>query len=168
MVVVRSAVAADALGAARVHVRSWQWAYRGAIAQNYLDSLTPEECAHRYQFGRIGIGLPSTLVAVDDSTICGLATMGLSRDEDLPNFGELFAIYVDPAYLRTGVGRLLITAARARLRRIVTAASLWVADGNIRARQFYEIDGWSFDGGRRTATYGDVALELVRYRCMPV
>jgi GNAT superfamily N-acetyltransferase len=169
MTEVRPAVPEDAYDVARVHVRSWQSAYRGLIAQEYLDSLEPEAWASRYTFGRMGIRLPSTLVAVDGSTICGLATTGLCRDIDLSNFGELMAIYVDPAYMRTGVGRLLITAARERLRAVgVMEALLWVLDGNVRARRFYERDGWRFDGTRRTRTYGNVPVEEVRYRRTPL
>jgi GNAT superfamily N-acetyltransferase len=164
MTEVRAAVPEDADGVARVQVRSWQWAYRGLIAQTYLDSLEPETWAGRYTFGRVGIGLPFTQVAVDGSTICGLATTGLCRDEDLSNFGELMAIYVDPAHAGTGVGRVLIAAARERLRAASTQAALWVLDGNVRARCFYERDGWSFDGTHRTRTYGNVPVQEVRYR----
>jgi GNAT superfamily N-acetyltransferase len=163
---VRAAVAADADDVARVHVRSWRSAYRGLIAQEYLDSLEPEAMAGRYTFGRVGLRLPSTLVAVEGSTICGLATTGLCRDMDLPNFGELMAIYVDPAHLRTGVGRALISAARQRLRHVgVAGAVLWVLDGNIDARRFYERDGWWFDGAWRTEPFGDHSVKQVRYRC---
>ena len=169
MIEVRPAVREDAYEVACVHIRSWQSAYRGLIAQEYLDSLEPETWAGRYTFGRMGIGLPSTLVAVNGSTICGLATTGLCRDVDLSNFGELVAIYVDPAYVRTGVGRLLIAAARERLRGLgVRQAALWVLDGNARARRFYERDGWRFDGTRRTRTYGNTSVEEVRYRRTPV
>ena len=165
MTEVRPAVPADAYDVARVHVRSWQAAYRGLIAQEYLDGLDPHTWAGRYTFGRVGIGLPSTLVAVEGSTIRGLATTGLCRDDGLVNFGELMAIYVDPGHLRAGVGRLLITAARQRLRGIgVTQAALWVLDGNVGARRFYERDGWWFDGTRRTRTYGDSPVQEVRYR----
>jgi ribosomal protein S18 acetylase RimI-like enzyme len=165
---VRPAAAEDALGAARVHVRSWQSAYRGLIDQEYLDSLEPEVWARRYTFGRRGLQ-PSTLVAVDGSTICGLVTTGLCRDQDLPNFGELLAIYVDPEHVGTGVGRLLMAAARERLRhRGVTSAVLWVLDGNLRARRFYERDGWGFDGARRTETYGNASVHELRYRRTPV
>lgn len=165
---VRAAVPEDALGAARVHVRSWQSAYRGLIDQDYLDSLEPEVWAARYTFGRRGLQ-PSTLVAVDGATICGLVTTGLCRDKDLANFGELLAIYVDPEHMSTGVGRLLIAAARERLRRVgVTSAALWVLDGNVRARRFYERDGWRFDGARRTQTYGSAPVDEVRYRRTPV
>jgi len=166
---VRPAAPEDAYEVAGVQVRSWQAAYRGLIAQEYLDSLTPELWAGRYTFGRVGIRLPSTLVAVDGSTICGLATTGLCRDEDLSNFGELMAIYVDPAYARTGVGRLLMTAVRGRLRLVgVAGALLWVLDGNVRARRFYERDGWRFDGTCRTVTFANLQAHQVRYQCAPV
>jgi GNAT superfamily N-acetyltransferase len=166
MTKVRAAVSADADRVARVHVRSWQSAYRGLIAQEYLDGLEPEAWASRYTFGRMGIRLPSTQVAVEGPTIRGFVTTGLGRDIDLTNFGELMAIYVDPAYVRTGVGRLLMAAARERLRRVgVMAASLWVLDGNVRARRFYERDGWRSDGTHRTRAYGDVPVDEVRYRC---
>ena len=164
MTEVRAAVPQDAYDVAHVQVRSWQWAYRGLIAQSYLDSLEPETWAGRYTFGRVGIGLPSTLVAIDGLTICGLATTGLCRDEDLPSFGELMAIYVDPPHVGTGVGRLLIAAARGRLRAVSTQAALWVLDGNVRARRFYERDGWAFDRTRRTRTYGNIPVQEVRYR----
>jgi GNAT superfamily N-acetyltransferase len=163
---VRRAVPADAHDVARVHIRSWQSAYRGLLDQDYLDSLEPEAWSTRYVFGRMGFQLPSTQIAVDGPTVRGLVTTGLCRDGDLSNFGELMAIYVDPAHQRSGVGRLLMTAARTRLRRVgVQAVALWVLDGNARARRFYERDGWRCDGSHRTSTYGDMAVDEVRYRC---
>lgn len=165
MTEVRAAVPADAHDVAGVHVRSWRSAYAGLIAQEYLDGLEPDIVAGRYAFGRMGLRLPSTVVAVDGCTICGFATTGWCRDADLPNCGELLALYVDPGHLRTGVGRSLITAARERLRRVgVTQAVLWVLDANVRARQFYERDGWWFDGACRTETFGDSAVRQMRYR----
>ncbi|BBX61562.1 N-acetyltransferase [Mycobacterium saskatchewanense] len=164
---VRPAVAADAHAVARVHVRAWQSAYRGLLAPDYLDGLRPEAWAARYAFERVGLGLPSTLVAVDGAVIRGLVTTGLSRER--PNAGELMALYVDPACTGTGVGRLLMAAARERLRGLgVAEALLWVLDLNTRARRFYERDGWRFDGARRTESYGDSQAQLLRYRCAPV
>ncbi|MBI2701042.1 MAG: GNAT family N-acetyltransferase [Mycobacterium sp.] len=165
MTEVRDAVPADASQVADVHVRSWRSAYRGLIDQDYLDSLTPESWTHRYQFGRMGLRVPTTLVAVADGTICGFASVGLCRDDDLADHGELVAIYVDPRYVNTGVGRLLVGAARERLAdRGFAAATLWVLRDNDRARRFYERDGWHPDGARRTRSYGGRPTEEVRYR----
>ncbi|OBH32734.1 acetyltransferase [Mycobacterium sp. E342] len=169
MTEVRAAVPADAHMVAGLHARSWRVAYRGLIAQDYLDSLTPEALVNRYTFGRVGLRMPFTLVAVDGPAIRGFATTGLCRDNDLPDFGELMALYVDPAHVATGVGRLLMTAARARLRSVgVRGAVLWVLDANTRARRFYERDGWEADGACRPTPFGGETLRLVRYRLRPV
>ncbi|BBY00942.1 GNAT family N-acetyltransferase [Mycobacterium seoulense] len=169
MTEVRAAVPADAYEVAGLHARSWRVAYRGLIAQDYLESLSAEALVNRYTFGRIGLGMPSTLVAVDGSAIRGFATTGLCRNSDLPNFGELMALYVDPAHEATGVGRLLMSAARGRLRSVgVTGAVLWVLDANTRARRFYQRDGWWPDGACRAAAFGNETLRLVRYRLQPV
>ncbi|MDA8514779.1 GNAT family N-acetyltransferase, partial [Citrobacter sp. Igbk 14] len=133
--------------------------------QDYLEGLTPEALVNRYTFGRMGLRMPSTFVAVDGSAIRGFATVGPCRDNDLPNFGELMALYVDPAWLGAGLGGLLMTAARERLRAVgVTDAVLWVLDANIRARHFYEREGWRPDGTWRTADFGTSSVEQVRYR----
>ena len=163
---VRAATPDDALGVARVHVRSWQVAYRGHVPQDYLDDLRPEDRASRYTFDRSGPTTPTTLIALEEDTICGFVTTGKSRDSDLPELGELLAMYVDPQYWGQGIGRLLMTAARDRLRRAgAREALLWVLDGNERAKRFYEFDGWRQDGSRRALDIGGVAVETVRYRC---
>ncbi|WP_232073320.1 hypothetical protein [Mycobacterium stomatepiae] len=74
----RRAVPADARDVSRVQVRSWQRAYRGLLAQEYLDGLETDAWVDRYTFGRIGIGQPSTQVAVDGPTVCGMVTTGCS------------------------------------------------------------------------------------------
>ncbi|OJZ74154.1 GNAT family N-acetyltransferase [Mycobacterium paraffinicum] len=169
MTEVRAAVAADADEVARLHVRSWQSAYRGLIAPDYLDNLTPEAVVDRYTFGRVGLRVPSTLVAVEGPAIRGFATAGLCRDGELPNSGELMALYVDPAHVGAGVGTLLLAAARARMRAVgVTDAVLWVLDANTRARRFYERGGWRPDGACRTRHFGNQTARLVRYRLEPV
>ncbi|OBA77977.1 acetyltransferase [Mycobacterium sp. 1164966.3] len=165
MTQIRPAAPDDSLAVARVHVRAWQVAYRGLIAQAYLDSLKPEVWAAKYAFQRTGPELPTTLVAVDGETVCGLAMFGPYRGEELPNCGELRAIYVNPDHWDTGVGRQLIIATRDGLRRAgFTEAALWVLDGNSRARWFYERDRWALDGGRQTKTIAGAQMEEVRYR----
>jgi len=54
----RPAQPADAAAVARVHVRSWQVAYRGLLPDEYLDGLQPEDRAPHYTFGDRGPGRP--------------------------------------------------------------------------------------------------------------
>jgi GNAT superfamily N-acetyltransferase len=163
MLRLRDAQPADALAVALVHVRSWQVAYRGLLADAYLDSLKPEDRAARYTFASPDRTQPATIVALEDDRICGFATTAPAQDADAAGKGELMALYVDPLWLGRGVGALLIKAARHRLvARGFHEAVLWVMVGNQRALRFYELDGWRPDGTRRTAEVWGVAVDELR------
>jgi GNAT superfamily N-acetyltransferase len=153
----RHAVPDDALAVARVHVRAWQAGYRGILPAAYLDSLRAEDRAARYTFGRIDG--PRTTVAISDAAgggITGFATIHGS---------ELCALHVDPEAWGGGVGRALIAQARADLRAAGAGeAHLWLLAGNARAQRFYERDGWSTDGTRRTDTVWGAVVDEIQYR----
>jgi ribosomal protein S18 acetylase RimI-like enzyme len=78
---------------------------------------------------------------------------------------ELYAIYLDPEQLGTGLGRRLFEHAVEDLRsRRFDTVTLWVLETNERARRFYEVAGWKHDG---TVTSERVDCEMrptVRYR----
>lgn len=155
----------DALDVARVHVCSWQAAYRGLLPDAYLDQLRPEDRAQRYDFSNLDPKAPYTIVAVEAATICGFATTSASRDPSLPSHGELCALYVDPAHWGSGYGIALVAAARGHLERLgFHHALLWVLAGNARAERFYQNDGWTPDGSRRTDTVWDIQVDEIRYQ----
>jgi GNAT superfamily N-acetyltransferase len=150
----RLAVPADALAVARVHVRAWQAGYRGLLPGAYLDGLRAEDRAARYTFERPEG--PRTTVAVESEEILGFATI---------HGAELSALHVDPDAWSTGVGRALIARARADLAAAgVAEAHLWLLAGNARAQRFYERDGWTTDGLRRTDTVWGAAVDEIQYR----
>jgi GNAT superfamily N-acetyltransferase len=165
MLIVRDARPEDAMEVARIHVRSWQVAYRDLLPDDYLQSLRPEDRAARYSFGDTRPGQPATILAVIDEAIRGFATIGAARDEDRRGWGELYALYVAPEAFGTGMGRALIAEARRRLAgRGFTEAALWVLADNHRATRFYGADGWQPDGGRQPFEIGGTILDEVRYR----
>ena len=162
---IRPAVAEDAMAVAQAHVRSWQVGYRGLVPADYLDALRPEDRASRYTFDQMNPDGPFTQVAIDGDMICGHVTTGGCRDDDLPDSGEIWAIYVDPPRWGAGIGRRLITAGCARLRsQGHRRASLWVIAGNDRGRRFYELAGWYCDGAQRTDSIGGHPIHEVRYQ----
>lgn len=162
---VRAARPADALEVAGVHVRSWQGAYRGLLPDRSLDELRPADRADRYDFGGTDPEAPSTTVAVEDGAICGFATIGLAQRAEATDVGEVLALYVDPVAWGRGVGRLLMSEARAQLGQLgLSEAMLWVLVGNERAQRFYRADGWRPDRGRRNVEVWGVAVEEIRYR----
>lgn len=161
----RPAEPSDAIGVARVHVSSWQRAYRNLLSDDYLDQLRPEDRAPRYTFGSLDPRQPSTIVATEHAAICGFATTAPARDPDALDHGELCALYVDPNWWGHGVGAALVSAARARLLSLgFRHAILWVMVGNSRVERFYKIDRWVADGLRRTDSVWGVKVDEVRYR----
>ncbi|HEX3435268.1 MAG TPA: GNAT family N-acetyltransferase [Pseudacidobacterium sp.] len=153
------------MAVARVHVRSWQAAYRGFLPDEYLNQLRPEDRAPRYDFASRDPLKPQTIVAIDGSFIYGFATIAPARDRDLAGYGELYALYVDPEQWGRGTGVALISAARSRLLELgFQHACLWLLVGNARAARFYEIDGWLPDGQRRTDSVWGVTVDEIRYQ----
>jgi GNAT superfamily N-acetyltransferase len=150
---------------ARVHVRSWQAAYRGLLPAEYLEALKPEDRAARYVFENPDPTKPFTIVAEDNGIITGFATTAPARDADAQGCGELYALYVDPDYWNRGIGADLIKAARARLVELgFQQATLWVMKGNARAERFYAIDGWEPDGHERSEVMWGTVVNELRHR----
>lgn len=144
-------------------MRSWRVGYRGLLPQEHLDSLSVAERATRYTFDRSLLEGPVTSVA-EDGTVVGFVTIGRCRDDGLDDHGEVWAMYVDPERWRRGVGRMLITHAREQLQdNHFERNTLWVLDDNMRARRFYERDGWALDGARRITRIGGTPVAHVRY-----
>jgi GNAT superfamily N-acetyltransferase len=160
----RKAEPEDAMAVARVHVRSWQTAYRGLMPDEYLDQLRPEDRAQQYDFRNNDPLQPFTIVAVDSGNIHGFGTTAPARDAEKAGSGEIYALYVDPGQWGCGIGRSLMAAARARLvDQGFRTALLWVLAGNTRAERFYWRDRWEPDGTRRKEEIWGVAVEEVRY-----
>lgn len=155
----------DALAVAGVHVRAWQAAYRGLIADEFLDSLRPQDRAATYSFDSDDPAAPETILAAEGEEVVGFVTITPSRDEDAPAAGEIQALYVDPSRWRGGVGRLLLREACARLRgRGFEEAILWVLVGNAAGERFYEAHGWRRDGAARWERPYGVRSRVIRYR----
>lgn len=164
---IREGEPADAEAIAGIHVRSWQATYRGQLTDEYLDGLTVEDRLERH---RHALEHPPPeyrmWVAEDAGRIAGFAVTGRSQDADADEgTGELYAIYLEPDRVGTGLGRTLFEHAiddlRARGYRTVT---LWVLETNDRARRFYERAGWSTDGAATSERVDCEMRPTVRYR----
>lgn len=156
---------ADAADIARVHVAAWRAAYRGMLTPAFLAGL---DVGARAEQWRNWLQLPErrTLVAKQRGAVLGFCAMGPARDPDAnASTSEVYALYVDEPYWRTGHGRAL-------LERAITDAedegaaqvTLWVLEQNERARLFYEKLGFVFDGVSKIELIGGTALTELRYR----
>jgi GNAT superfamily N-acetyltransferase len=133
---------------------TWKVAYRGLVPDSYLDELTlTDELLAKIQ-DRYDEGLAQTVGAWDGGTAVGLSVAGPCRDEDRTGERELYALYVLPSHWGTGLGQLLWDA-------VAPFTSLWVLEGNARARAFYERHGFRPERTKQI-TFG-VELTEVRY-----
>jgi ribosomal protein S18 acetylase RimI-like enzyme len=165
---IRPATTTDAPALATVHVRSWQWAYRGQVPDAYLDhlgkTLGERVEARRAQLEHVP---PENRwwVAEQSGNQVGFAVTGPSGDDDAaPLTAEVFALYLDPDAVGKGTGRALLCHAVTDFRqRGFQRATLWVLQSNQRARRFYEAAGWAPDGGRKSEERPGFILHEVRY-----
>ena len=166
---VRRATADDAAAMARVQAQSWQVAYRGIVADEIIARVVENERTLSERL-RAGLGDPNGRrtggVGVRGEAIVGMAIAGPSRDAAAGDeVAELYAIYLDPDMIGTGIGRDLLQAVVADLRRLrFIEATLWVLTANPRARRFYARAGWRLDGATKRAEAPGGVLDVVRYR----
>lgn len=153
---IRRAGPRDSLNMAKVHVASWRAAYEGQIAKTYLEGLTVAAFDRhwRHIFAARGWGFVATV----DERIVGVASGGRARRPGLAQ-GEIYVLYLLPAFQGLGLGRALFDACHFELaRRGHDDCLVWVLSTNTRAHGFYERLG-----GRRVAE-GNLVLGGERLR----
>ena len=141
-------------GKAYVHYKSWHEAYEGLIDAEYLKGMTLEKCtdiAHKW--------LDNIIVAKYGDKVIGFAGYGTCNDKDIPDYGEVFAIYVLEEYYGQKVGYELMNTALEKIPDYDKIA-VWVLKGNDRAINFYERYGFRFDGREADVTLGTPNKEL--------
>ena len=165
---IRKALPDDAKAIAAIHVRAWQHAYRGHMAQAYLDALDVEAWAVKRRQWIRAPRSPRDRVWVMQrgGQVLGFSITGPSREtEDGPSTGEVYAIYLDPHRIATGLGRRLFAYSLMALGRLgFREMVVWVLRENERARRFYEAAGCTLAPGGKTITIGGVDLREICYR----
>ncbi|GAB7048526.1 GNAT family N-acetyltransferase [Catenuloplanes indicus] len=163
-VLLRAVTDADLAAVGALHLASRTTAYAGIISAEALADITPDAMAEwwreRFRWER---DTHRFTVAEDGGTIAGFTYAG---PDEAPDAAILHAIHVAPDRVGSGLGRLLLTdvqdwfAAQPGW----TSASLWVLEGNARARGFYEHHGWRSDGTTTLDAIGAAMVPMVRYR----
>jgi hypothetical protein len=143
---IRRATYEDVEPLARVHVRSWQVAYRGLIPDETLDKLDVAEWAARWR-PTFETSDQDVLVAVDRGTIRGFCSLQPSRDETEPRetVGEITSLYVDPG---TGAWAWAVRSTQRLPQEPASADSGAGARGQSRCAAFYERMGSSETPGQ--------------------
>ena len=157
----RVAGAADAAAVAALHAASWRSAYRGLLADRYLDGPIEADRLGLWR-DRLETAAPArvTILAERHGALVGFSSL-LFGDE--PGRASLVDnLHAHPAHRGLGVGRLLMRAmaAEAEARAPLRPIHLFCLEGNGPARGFYARLGGAVierceadepDGGRHAA-----------------
>lgn len=162
-IAIRKAEVEDCRDLGRIHSESWKTAYKGIIPDSFLDKITAESREKRF-LETMSNGLERNYVAFCENRIAGFICIGKCRDDDLDDtFGEIWGIYLHPAYWRQGIGTSLMAFGLDCLKNEgFKRVSLWVLKKNENARRFYEKFGFRYDGTKKELYFDDIVHE-VRY-----
>jgi ribosomal protein S18 acetylase RimI-like enzyme len=157
----------DAAAIADIRVRGWQTAYRGQLDDALLDELSADRDTERW---RAHLSAPPPgwhgFIAERHGIPLGFVTCGLSRDRGAgPSVGEVYAIYVRPEDVGTGVGRALLGRAMGALAADgLEDLTLWVLVTNHSAQRFYRTAGFEADGAAKRGEVDRFAVDEIRFR----
>jgi L-amino acid N-acyltransferase YncA len=166
-ILIRPATEQDSLSIAKIHVGTWQHAYRGQVPDLYLDNL-PQSLDKRAEKWKETMDKKQrglrVFVAEIDQRIVGFCIVNPCRDVDMdPDTGEVGAIYVDAECIGKGVGSALMEAGLNFLKEEgFTKATLWVLTSHKKSREWYEKKGWKLEGKEKTEERGDMKLDEIR------
>ena len=143
----------------RVYEESWKYAYRGIIPQDFLDAIPKGRWA-----GAFDNNDWHTMVCVEEGRIIGTGCFGKSRFGQYPDAGEIISIYFLPEYMGKGYGSRLIKYMLDELQKQgFRQVFLRVLEENVRARRFYEKNGFTCSEEYMDDNIGGKELREVRY-----
>lgn len=159
---VRAARPEDAADLARIYIESWHDTYAGVIPHAMLAAMSLKRHTDRWKAAIKAQGNGAAVLLAEDahSGTVGLASLGAARDKALGFEGEVYTLYVDPAFLGRGTGRALLGAAFQTLKaRRVRSCMIW-AHAHNNACFFYEAMGGRRIANRTTRLMGELTPEI--------
>jgi len=155
----------DAADVAQVYIDSWHDTYPGVLPGALLRAMTPKGqtarwlAAIRAQARERTSARERVLVADSRHGIVGMTSFGPARDSSLGFDGEVYTLYVDPAYFGMGVGRALLKGAFGSLSQDGMSACVIWAHAKNHARFFYEAMGGRLVAERSARLMGEICPE---------
>ncbi len=152
----------DVADLARIYIESWQDTYAGVLSHALLGAMSLKGHTARWRAAiRAGDRTGTVLVAEDTRHgLIGLCSLGAARDPGTGFEGEVYTLYVDPAFLGQGAGRALLGGAFDGLKeRNMRSCLIWSHARN-NACFFYEAMGGRRVATRTTRLIGELTPEI--------
>ncbi|WP_143463892.1 GNAT family N-acetyltransferase [Levilactobacillus enshiensis] len=122
----------DFKAVAQLYLTAWRETYRPWLPAAWLAKLTPAVWHPERNWRQ-------TLLAFEGQQLVGVCAFGPARDASFTGWGELRSIYLLTSAQHRGLGRDLVTQARATLQQAgFNQVVLWVLAENTPAQQFYQ------------------------------
>ena len=149
----------DLLEISNIYEKSWKYAYKGIIPQDYLDNIP-----HGRWADSIGKNGMRSLVMIENGIIIGTASFCRSRWDRYKEYGEIVSIYFLPEYIGKGCGAPLLKRCIGELKLMgFREILLWVLEDNLRAVRFYERNGFICSGEYMNDNIGGKDIREVMY-----
>ena len=160
-IVIRSLTSSDIIGVAEIKVNGWKTAYKGIIDDEYLNSLSIEEQAKKFEKC---IGNDNFVVAIQAGKVVGFCRFVYDNSFS-PNIDyadcELTAIYVHPDFKSKGIGTELFQYVLDKFNnQDKSKMILWCLADNINSINFYKHMGGEIQESKQV-TIGDINYEEV-------
>jgi|SRR5690242_16030615 len=161
LIEVRRAKPSDAAEVAAAHDEAWRAAYQGVIPGPELDRLINRRGPGWWD-GAIRKGSRISLLVFGED-VAGYANYGRNRARSLFYDGEVYEIYLRPAFQGLGFGRRLFAAARRDLAQSgMKSLVVWALSDNEPAVEFYRALGGRAVA-RSSERFGDRTLDKVAF-----
>lgn len=162
-ILIRYADLKDAETLAFINSESFNKAFKGIIPDEVLEErFTCEKLTERLSQELSDNSTKNSIMYLDNKPV-GMMTFGKSFSEDLDTSAiEIWRIYLLPEYWNRKLGEPFMEWGIKELRNMgYKKVALWVIEENLRARRFYEKQGFSHDGVKRIINPGK---EITDYR----
>ena len=151
----------DAPGIGKTHAESWRQGYQGLFPPDTLDAAAGRRL-EIWTADAFGFKDGTLLVAEEAGDISGFIHFGIAGSGN--GIGEVYGLYVHPAYWGSGTAQALMHQAVESLTEKFAEPILWTHAGAGRARSFYRKSGWSETGGQHQESLWDgVSYPAVQY-----
>jgi len=148
---IRNAETDDASRLAEIHICGWRYAYRGIISDYEL--FTQRQISKSIESMKRKITEGSQILVFEDENdkiIKGFCWHGKSRDEDIPNSYEIYAIYIQPEFVRMNIGTSLVNEISVIMEKEkMNKLIIWVLEKNNKGIEFYNKNGFKNDGKKK-------------------
>ena len=145
---IREATVNDAARIAEIDVVSSRYAYSNILSEDCLEGLTVESRVpvHTRWISEKRFDM-YVYEDPDTGIIKAMMGIGMNEDDDKERAFELHFIYVDPDYVRMGIGSEMIRFFEQKgLEKGCREFVIWVLEENEMGRNCYEKNGYRFDG----------------------